>query len=347
MFDSQLARFLLFVSGIICGVLTAIQGSVNVSLGRLTAYGTLATLLSFSSGLGLLSIIVLADAYVFGNRPLLRWRSRPSIPLLLPGLLGVVYVSASIFLTSLVMGFALFWACVVAGQLTAAALFDANGLGVAGGVHIPVSRARLASLLLACGGVGMSMTEKISSASSSGVSQPPGVVVGACIASYVCGAGMLTQSVLNRRAADLLPSRLQATWWSFAIGTVAAACLFGIHAAVEPKKLASLATALARASLEQLSGGILGVVYVAGSIYIPFYLGSQTYAIALVSGQLLMSLAIDALGLFGADAATPGSLKLSGIAVVLFASILSQLVTTAPPAPVKNTSTESSPTVDN
>ena len=46
---------------------------------------------------------------------------------------------------------------------------------------------------------------------------------------------MPLQAALNRHAAALLPSRLAATWWSFAAGTVLSllvlACYFGADAA--------------------------------------------------------------------------------------------------------------------
>lgn len=326
--SSLLARYLLVSAAVISGALSAIQGSVNASLGQLAGYGTLATLISFSSGLLLLTFIVSIEAKVFAAAgPLLRWKTRPTLQLLIPGLLGVAYVTASIFLT-LIIGFSLFWVCVVAGQLLGAVIADMNGWGVANGARLSISKARAAALTLAAGGVALAMVEQIRNSGSSSASFSSGIIFGTCIASFFAGVGMLAQSVLNRFAATQLPSRLQATWWSFFNGSIFAAFLTGIHmAAATPNHIDSVAPAIARATGEQLSGGVIGVVYIAASIYIPAILGSQTYAIALVSGQMIMSLTIDSLGLFGAHAVQTGSLKAVGIAVVLIAAVLSQLAT--------------------
>jgi len=299
------------------GLLTAVQGSVNAALGARAGFGTLATLISFGSGLLVLLAVCAAESR---GAAFLFWRERPGAALLVAGPLGVAYVTASILLTP-VIGFALFWMSVVAGQLGAAALADARGWGVAGGARLPVSRARAAALALALVGVGLSVAEQLG---GGGGGASTGTVVGFCALAVAAGAGMLAQSVLNRAAAQLLPSKLAATFWSFLVGTAAAAAVFGANAGAAPAALPAVGARLAASPAWAYTGGVLGVVYIAGSIYVPAVVGSQVYAVGLVAGQLAGSAIIDATGAFGTRVSTPSALKGAGLGLVLAAAALTQ-----------------------
>jgi transporter family-2 protein len=320
-------RAALTLAAFSCGALAAVQGSVNAALGARAGYGTLATLISFSSGLAILSAVCAAEAR---GAAFLRWRAAPRAALALPGPLGVAFVSATVLLTP-TTGFALLWICIVAGQLGAAALADARGWGVAGGARLPVSRARAAALALTLTGVALSVGEQLGGGGAGG-GVPAARVAGFCLLGVATGAGTLAQSVLNREAAALLPSKLAATFWSFLIGTLAAAAVFGAHAAAAPAELGAIGARLAAAEGWTFAGGALGVVYVAGSIFVPAVVGSQVYAVALVCGQLATSAVIDSRGAFGARVAQLSALKGAGLAVVLIAAALTQLAA-APAAP--------------
>jgi NADPH-dependent glutamate synthase beta subunit-like oxidoreductase len=83
---------------------------------RLSAHfglGIFATAVSFLTGLAYLTALCLAEARALGL-PLLRWRAPPRPHLLLPGVLGVAFVTAGNAITPLV-GSSVFWVSVVVG----------------------------------------------------------------------------------------------------------------------------------------------------------------------------------------------------------------------------------------
>ena len=302
---------------------------MNQQLGVILGLGTLATVISFAIGLLLLTLLVLAEAWCFGLPVLFSWASRPHPSLFLGGPIGVAFVTSSVFIT-LYIGFSLYYLFLVTGQLAAAVVADARGFGVRGGAKIPATLPRLLLLLLALVGVLLSVLEALQGSSAA---LPPSSLAW-CALSLLTGAATLVQSVLNRRAALLLPSKLQATWWSFAVGTALALLVFGVQAA-SLGGTPALAAALARRASDlagvHFIGGLLGVAFVFAAIFVPELLGSQAFSIALVSGQLVGSAALDSVGLLGVQARALSPLRLAGVVLVLCAAAGMQLPCAAPP----------------
>ena len=319
----------LFALAFLSGLLAVLQATVNQQLGLILGLGTLATVISFAVGLLLLTLLVFAEARYYHLPLLCSWTSTPHPSLFLGGPIGVAFVTSSVFIT-LYIGFSLYYLFLVTGQLAAAVVADAHGFGVRGGVKIPATLPRLLLLLLSLVGVLLSVLEALQGSSAA---FPPSSL-GWCALSLLTGAATLVQSVLNRRAALLLPSKLQATWWSFAVGTALALLVFGIQAASlggTPALAATLARRAGELAFIHFIGGLLGVAFVFAAIFVPELLGSQAFSIALVSGQLVGSAALDSVGLLGVEARVLSPVRLAGVVLVLCAAAGMQLPCAAPP----------------
>lgn len=323
--QSLLFYTFLFLFSFLSGCLAVVQGTVNQQLGLILGFGTIATFISFGTGLLILTGMVLTEARLYSLPVLLTWKARPHPSLFLAGPLGVLFVTTSIFIT-LYTGFALYYLFLVFGQLIAAVVADAHGFGVKDGTPIPPTLPRLLLLALALVGVLLSVLEALLGSASAAF---PASSLGWCAIAALAGAGALVQSVLNRRASLLLPSKLQATWWSFCIGTLLALLLFGIQAAALGSSSAVAATLHAKASSLQgqhFIGGALGVVFIFCAIYVPELIGSQAFSVALVSGQLVCSAVMDALGALGLAVRVLSPLRVAGVVLVLCAAAGTQLV---------------------
>jgi transporter family-2 protein len=289
---------------------------VNARLGKVSLYATLATVISFSTGLAILTLLVLFEHLISRARGspknCLRWSERPHLSLLLPGTLGVVFVSATVFLTPIV-GISLFWICIVCGQLFAAVIADARGWAVA--KPLPVSRARFLALSVCLAGVALTISEEVAAPTAS-----VGAVIGSCVAAVFVGAVTIAQSLLNRFAAAILPSRLQATWWSFFLGLPTALLVFAVQFALMPQLSEVTSGRLLAAPPYIYSGGALGVIYVFASIYVPTYIGSQAFAIAQLTGQLAGAAIIDSLGLLETPTRAISILRACGLTLVVIAA---------------------------
>lgn len=71
-----------------------------------------------------------------------------------------------------------------------------------------------------------------------------------------------------------------------------------------------------------LTGGVIGVVFVAGSVMVAPVLGIALFFVCVVAGQLLSSIAIDHFGAFGVQVKPISMMKLLGFALVLAGAAL-------------------------
>jgi transporter family-2 protein len=71
-------------------------------------------------------------------------------------------------------------------------------------------------------------------------------------------------------------------------------------------------------------GGILGVIFVAGSIVVTPVLGVALFFVCVVAGQLLGSTIIDQIGAFGLAVKPINTMKLVGLGLVLIGAALVQ-----------------------
>ena len=73
-----------------------------------------------------------------------------------------------------------------------------------------------------------------------------------------------------------------------------------------------------------IMGGVLGVIFVAGSIVVAPVLGVALFFVCVVAGQLLGSTIIDQIGAFGLTVKPINTMKLVGLGLVLIGAALVQ-----------------------
>jgi bacterial/archaeal transporter family-2 protein len=313
----------------VVGLLGALQGTFNTRAGAHFRIQILGTAISFGGGLLLLTAGAAFEVWRSSSSsptsaplPCLRWSRRPSPWLLLPGTLGVLFVTASIVLSA-VVGYALFYVPAVVGQLVGAAAID----------HV-TGRARLTArvallLALAALGAALSVLDRLQNAGAAGGAGGDeggvGAVVGSVLVALVVGSFMPGQATLNRRAAEILPSRLQATWWSFFTGTLSACVATGIQMAVQTDDTRRLWERTADSEWFMWFGGPLGVIYIASTIWCVGLLGAARYFVCLMGGQLCGAAILDAVGAFGSPVRPAGPARGAGIALVILAAAAIQL----------------------
>jgi transporter family-2 protein len=297
------------------GAGTAAQAPVNKALGSAFGLSLLGGAVTFLLALTLLTLAVASEARA-SKLPLLAWEQRPAWYHLLPGVLGVGFVLGGILIGGAV-GFSLFWIPLIVGQLACSAALDHFGLST-GGTKKPLTLQRAAALVLALAGAVCSVISRLRVPGS----ESTGVLLAYIFAALCVGVATPTQAALSRAAAARLPSRLQATWWSFSVGALLVALIVAAQAASTPGVSAQAAAAFASGRLKwwMLLGGVFGLAYIASSIFFAPVMGSALYFVSLVCGQLAGSAAVDAAGLFDAPTQGVDALRGVGIAMVVAAA---------------------------
>ena len=135
----------------------------------------------------------------------------------------------------------------------------------------------------------------------------------------LAGALLPIQTGVNLQLRCLIGHPLLAALVSFVIGTIGLA----IVAAFARAPLA-LGSAWARGEWWQWGGGLLGAVYIVGTIVLAPRLGAATFVAALVAGQMIMSLIIDQYGWVGFAEHAISPLRVLGAALVVGGVVLVQ-----------------------
>lgn len=292
------------------------QAAVNTKAGAHFGLSLVGPFFTFFIALVLLTVAAAIEARVM-QIPFLLWSARPQIHHLLPGLIGVAFVAGGVIVSAQV-GAALFWIPLICGQLTASAVLDHFGLSTAGGEKKPIDAFKSGALVLAVVGAVLSVAERLNAPGK----LSPGVILAYEVAALIIGALTPVQAALSRAAVARLPSRLAATWWSFAVGLVSIAIALGAQAGIESAAAAAFSARFDDSLWWYYTGGIFGVAYIGTTIFWAPRIGSARYFVALVSGQLAGSAAIDATGALGFAVTPLGPERGVGIALVLVAATL-------------------------
>ncbi|GAB3765607.1 DMT family transporter [Microlunatus parietis] len=265
------------------GALVSIQSKINSELAQQLGTGlraaALSAVISFGTGLVLLSILVLVHpATRRGVTRLYRGIGHGEVPLwlVLGGLAGGLFV-ASQGLSVGILGVALFIVAFVAGQSTAGLVVDHHGLGPGG--RRPVSRGRMIGAALAVVAVALS-------AIGSGASTVAGLGLLVAVLPLVAGMGTSVQQALNGRVA-LYAGSWATTFNNFVVGFAGLAIYFGISLLV-PGTLRGLPS-----TWWLYLGGSLGIVFIwASSILVRIH-GVLILGLGAIAGQVVSAIVID------------------------------------------------------
>ena len=135
----------------------------------------------------------------------------------------------------------------------------------------------------------------------------------------LAGALLPIQAGVNVQLRGLLGHPLVAALVSFVVGTIGLALV-----AAFARSPVTLGTAWDRGEWWHWGGGLLGAVYIVGSIVLAPRLGAATFVAALVAGQMIMSLVIDQYGWVGFAEHAISPLRVLGAALVVGGVVLVQ-----------------------
>jgi transporter family-2 protein len=265
------------VVAILCGGLVALQSRINGQLGHELGDGFLAAIISFGSGLILLSIIVAAAPT--GRRGLARVarsvRHR-HIPwwYVAGGIAGGIFVLAQ-GLTAAILGVALFTVAVVAGQTLSGLLIDARGMGTVAPKR--VTAPRIIGTALALVAVGIAVGPQLRG-------EVPAWML---ILPFIVGLFLGWQQAVNGQVKNLAESALTATWVNFLGGSSILVIMATVHTAIVgwPKQFPTEPWLYV--------GGIIGMAFIGGFAAVVRTIGVLVLSLCAISGQLLMSLTLD------------------------------------------------------
>jgi transporter family-2 protein len=266
------------------GTLVAIQSRINGDLGHRLGDGIPAALISFVSGLVILTI---ACAVVPGIRRSLAnvWRairSRSAGKLrwwqCIGGLAGAFLV-ASQGITVAVIGVAVFTVAVVAGQGVTSLVVDRLGFGPAG--PQPITPPRVVGALLSLVAVVLAVSERLS--------HPSGLLL--AVLPAVGGIATAVQQAINGRVAQAASTdaygALAAGTINFMVGTSALLVVFLVDLVLRgaPRSLPT--------EPWLYLGGACGVIFISAAATVVRVVGVFVLGLGTIAGQLIASLLID------------------------------------------------------
>lgn len=132
----------------------------------------------------------------------------------------------------------------------------------------------------------------------------------------IVGSLMPIQASINADLTRILKNPFLGALISFTMGTMALL----ITCLIQGAQLSDLKR-LAIASPYHFIGGVFGALFVGSSIFLIPKLGATTLMASLVTGQLLMSLALDHYGWFGVQVQTVSLSRVIGV-TLLFAGLM-------------------------
>ncbi|WP_224763599.1 DMT family transporter [Salinibacterium sp. ZJ70] len=272
-----LLRAVATIAALIVGAFMAVQPRVNGQLGVELGDGVLAAFYSFASGMLVCGIALVLWAP--GRRGLASLREaiadRRMTPwFLIGGCFGALMVLSQ-GLTAAVLGVAVFTVALVGGQAIGSLLVDRRGLGTM--APTALTPPRVAGAALAVVAVGWAVSDRLGG----------GIPWWMLVLPFVAGIGTSWQAAANAQLRFHARSVLSATFVSFTAGTA----VLAIAAAVDLALAGPPQTLPAEPWL--YTGGLLGIVFVAGGAAIVPITGVLVYGLATIAGQLTAAVLLD------------------------------------------------------
>jgi len=264
------------------GVFLPLQGRINGALGARLGDGIAAAVVSFTTGLIVIAAVGLVlpkgRAALGQIIPALRERRFPR-PYALAGAIGALFVIAQVFTVGL-LGVALFTVAVVTGQTVSGLMVDR--MGIAPGGKRSVTAMRILGSVLTVVAVAWAVSPRFSAASE------PAALVGPVLLPVLAGFLMSFQQAMNGTATVHYGSPVAATFVNFAAGSVVLWVLLLLKLAVAgPGKGFP-------AEWWYYVGGPMGCVSIGLAALLVRSLGVLMTGLGMIAGQLLGSLALDA-----------------------------------------------------
>ena len=262
------------------GLLIAMQARANGELSLRMGNPIEAALVSFGSGLLIISLIsIFTPAIRNGMKNLKGAVSRKEIPVwtLFAGMLGGSFVAVQTQIVPII-GVAIYSVASIAGQTAASLIVDRIGLTGGGKKQITVRRVAAAGVTVLA--VLVSVLDRIEAENLSLFA-----VIFGCFAGAIVGV----QRALNGQINESTHQSFATSWLNFIMGTTFLFILLSIGVAINRAEI----VALPSGPWWMYMGGTIGVIYIAFTSTIVQHLGVLTFTLISVGGQLVGSLLID------------------------------------------------------
>jgi transporter family-2 protein len=274
---SRLAVAIAVMIAVVGGAMTAAQSRVNAQLAHDLGDGIYGAVISFGSGLVILTIAVLV--FPPGREGLGKLRAAlatRSIPwwYLTGGACGAFFVIAQ-GLSAAVIGVALFTVAAVAGQTVSGTIVDSRGVGTM--APRPITLVRVLAAILAVGAVLLAGWPELRS------DVPVQLVLLPLIAGVLVG----WQQAANGQVRAAADSALTATFVNFVIGMALLLVAAAVRAA-----FVGLPSELPNNPIDY-TGGALGVIFIGAAIAIVRITGVLLLALGTIAGQLIGATLLD------------------------------------------------------
>ena len=264
----------------ISGLMIAAQARANGELSYRMGNPIEAALVSFGSGLIIISLIsAFSPAIKNGARNLRGAVKRKEIPLwtLFAGMLGGSFVAVQTQIVPII-GVAIYSVASIAGQTAASLVVDRIGLTGGGKKHITVRRVAAAGITVLA--VLISVLDRIEANNLSVLA----VLLG-CFAGAIVGV----QRALNGQINESTQQSFTTSLLNFIMGTTILVIFLGIGMMINRTEIVSLPAG----PWWMYTGGTIGIIYIAFTSTIVQHLGVLTFTLISVGGQLVGSLLID------------------------------------------------------
>lgn len=264
----------------ISGVMIALQARANGELSHRLGNGVEAALVSFGSGLIIITIVAIFSPTIKeGARNLRGAVARRELPrwTLFAGALGGSFVAVQTHIVPLI-GVAIYSVASIAGQTAASLIVDRIGFTGGGKKHI--TPRRIGAAFFTVFAVLISVLDRIDAKDLSLFA----VLLG-CIAGAIVGV----QRAMNGQINEHSHQSFTTSFLNFIMGTTFLVIFLAILAIFSSEKI----VALPAGPWWIYTGGVIGVVYIAFTSTIVQHLGVLTFTLFSVGGQLLGSLLID------------------------------------------------------
>ena len=262
------------------GIMISLQSRANGELSQRLGNSVEAALISFSSGLLIISIIAIFHKGIqegairlitsVKKRDFPRWR-------LFAGMLGGSFVALQTHVVPLI-GVALYSVASIAGQTAMSLVVDR--IGLTGGGKKFITPRRVAAATITVAAVLVSAWDRLSVAHFS---------ILAVALSGLAGAFVGVQRALNGQINEYSHQSFTTSWLNFIMGSIFLTIFLTLNIVVGNQHF----VALPNGPWWIFTGGVIGVIYIAFSATIVQHLGVLTFTLFSTGGTLIGALLID------------------------------------------------------